>query len=102
MSDICSTCGLPQPICACETIAKESQRIKIYTMAKKFGKLSTSIEGLDSKEIDLKDVAKKLKSELACGGTVKDNKIELMGDHKQKVAKRLVQMGFSADTIEVR
>ncbi len=102
MSDICPKCGLPKELCVCETIAKESQRIKVYVISKKFGKKYTVIEGIDSKEIDLKDLTKKLKTRFACGGTAKEGKIELQGDHKQKVKENLIQMGFSQETIDVR
>ena len=33
--------------------------------------------------------------------TVKNGKIELQGDHKQKVKEYLVQMGFAENTIEI-
>lgn len=102
MSEVCSTCGLPKELCVCEDIAKEAQNIVISTAKKKFGKLMTIIEGIDSKQIDVKDVAKKLKSEFACGGTLKDGVIELQGDHKQKAKQALVKLGFSADTVEVK
>ena len=102
MNEICNKCGLPKQLCVCETIAKENQRIRIYTILKKFRKVSTIIEGLDSKDIALKDVAKKLKSEFACGGTVKDGKIELQGDHRAKIKKSLVSLGFSEQSIHVK
>lgn len=102
MSEICPKCGLPKELCVCETIAKESQIIKVYVINKKFGKKYTVIEGIDSREIDLKDLTKKLKIRFACGGTVKEGKIELQGDHKQRVKENLVQMGFSQETIDVR
>jgi len=102
MSEICTKCGLVKDLCVCETIAKESQLIKVFLERKKFRKFSTLIEGIDQKEIDIKDLAKKLKEKFACGGTVKKGKIELQGDHKNKVKKILVNMGFSPDTIEVR
>ena len=70
-------------------------------MKKKFNKISTVVEGMDEKEINLKDLAKKLKSKFACGGTAKDGRIELQGDHKQKVKDILVQSGFAPETIEV-
>ena len=53
-------------------------------------------------EIDIKDLAKKLKAQLACGGTVKGGKVELQGDHKSKVKAILIKMGFLPGTIEVR
>ena len=99
MSEICSTCGLPKELCVCETIAKENQEIVLSLESKKFGKKYTIVEGIDSKEIDLNDLTKKLKNKLACGGTHKDGKIELQGTHLQKVKEMLLQMGFSPDTI---
>ncbi len=102
MSKICTQCGLPEELCVCETIAKENQKIIVKVVKKKFNKISTIVEGIDEKEIDLKDLAKNLKSKFACGGTVKEEKIELQGDHKQKVKEILVQMGFAPETIEIQ
>ena len=101
MSEICSKCGLVKELCVCETIAKENQLLKIYIEKKKFKKFYTIIEGIDGKEIDIRDLTKKLKSQFACGGTVKEGRIELQGNHKNKVKDILVKMGFSPDTIEV-
>lgn len=69
---------------------------------KKFGKKYTIVEGIDNKEIDLKEVTKTLKSRFACGGTMKDGKVELQGDHRHKVMKVLVELGFPAETVEVK
>jgi len=102
MSETCPKCGLPKPICVCETIAKESQRVRVYVVKKKFDKFSTIVEGLEEKSIDIKETAKKLKSDLACGGTVKEGKIELQGDHRQKAKASLIRMGFAPETIEIR
>ena len=102
MSEICSKCGLVKELCVCETIAKERQLIQVYLERKKFRKFYTIIGGIDEKEIDIKDVAKKLKEKLACGGTAKEGKIELQGDHKNKIKDILVKIGFPPDTIEVK
>ncbi|MEK6827760.1 MAG: translation initiation factor, partial [Nanoarchaeota archaeon] len=99
---VCPMCGLVKELCVCETIAKESQKILVYVERKKFNKNYTIVEGIDEKEIDLKDLAKKLKSELACGGTMKDGKIELQGEHKQKTKKILIEHGFAPSSVEVR
>ena len=101
MSEICPKCGLFKELCVCETIAKEDQRITVATIKRKFGKLTTTVRGIDIKAIDIKDVAKKLKSKLACGGTVKNEIIELQGEHKQKVREELIKLGFAPDTIDV-
>ena len=102
MNEVCPMCGLVKELCVCETIAKESQKILVYVERKKFNKNYTIVEGIDEKEIDLKDLAKKLKSELACGGTMKDGKIELQGEHKQKTKKILIEHGFAPSSVEVR
>ena len=81
-----------------EEIAKSEQNIKISTVARRYGKKITLVGGFD-KHVDIKTIAKRLKEELACGGTVKNNVIELQGDHKTKVRALLVKLGFSDDSI---
>ena len=102
MNEVCKMCGLVKELCVCETIAKEIQKILIYIERKKFNKNYTIVEGIDQREIDLKDLAKKLKSELACGGTIKDGKIELQGEHKQRTKKILIEYGFAPSSVKVR
>lgn len=102
MSEVCTQCGLPKELCVCETIAKESQQIIIKTVKKKFGKLYTAVEGIEDKEINMKELTKKLKNKLACGGTDKDGIIELQGNHKHKVKEILVEIGFAPETINVK
>lgn len=101
MIDICPTCGLNKDLCVCEAIAREGQRIKVKIEKRKFGKMSTLVEGIDSKDIDMKEITKKLKSKLACGGTLKNNIIELQGNHAEKVIAELVRLGFKKETIEI-
>ena len=102
MGEICPICGLVKELCVCETIAKENQKITVYIERKKFNKNYTIVEGIDEKEIDLKDLAKRLKSELACGGTIKKGKIELQGEHKQRTKKILIDYGFAPNSVELR
>jgi translation initiation factor 1 len=102
MNTICTKCGLPKELCVCETIAKESQKIIVRLEKKKFGKINTIVEGIDNTEIDMKELIKRLKSQFACGGALKDNVIELQGDHKMKVKKVLIELGFSPETIETQ
>ena len=102
MGEICSTCGLPKELCVCESIAKESQKIVVAIEKKKFGKKYTVIRGIDDKEINLKELTKKLKSQLSCGGTIKEKQIELQGDHKSRIKALLINAGFSQETIELQ
>ena len=100
MSKVCDKCGLPQELCVCETIAKEKEKIRISSVKRRFGKVTTLVEGI-SKDVDNKKILKELKGKLACGGTLKGNTIELQGNHKNKVREILIKMGFSADQIEM-
>ena len=97
--DICPKCGLPTQACVCEDIAKSEQRIHITTVKRKFGKIMTLVSGFD-KGLDIKKIAKDLKAELGCGGTVKDGEIELQGDHRRKIKVALVNVGFKEDSID--
>lgn len=102
MSDVCETCGLPEELCVCESIAKESQKIEIRITEKKFNKSYTIITGIDPKEVDIKELAKTLKNKLACGGTVKDNVVELQGNHLKEAKGILVAAGFAPEMIIVK
>jgi len=97
--DICPKCGLPLQACVCKEIAKTTQKVKIETDKRRFGKIITLVTGL-SNDVDMKEIAKTLKSELACGGTVKNRAIELQGDHRKKVKPILVKLGFPENSIE--
>ncbi|MDY6932491.1 MAG: stress response translation initiation inhibitor YciH, partial [Halobacteriota archaeon] len=59
---VCDKCGLPDDLCVCEEIVKESQRVKITTATRRWGKQMTIIEGFDDPNIDLRDLTKKLKA----------------------------------------
>jgi len=96
--EICPKCGLPQQACVCEQIVKSSQRIKVTTDKKRYGKIVTVVSGFES-GIDVKKIAKALKNELACGGTYKHNIIELQGDHTKRIKALLVKQGFDESSI---
>lgn len=96
--DICPKCGLPKEACVCEGIAKTEQNIKISVVKKRYGKVATVITGIDP-DIDMKQIAKKLKTRLACGGTVKNNAIELQGEHRKKTQEILEELGFLAEAV---
>ena len=97
--EICPKCGLPKQACVCDQIIKSSQRIKVATDKKRYGKIVTTVTGFDG-DIDVKEIAKELKNKLACGGTYKDGIIELQGDHTKKIKELLVKLGFDAESIE--
>lgn len=82
-------------------VVKEQQRIRVYIEKGRYGKLKTIVDGIDEKEFNLDKIAKTLKGKLACGGTAKNGRIELQGDHRDRIKKLLVELGFSEDLIEI-
>ena len=101
MVEIDPITGLPKELSAWDNIAKEDQEITAKIIRKKFGKKYTIVEGINSTEVDIKDIAKKLKNKFACGGTAKKDLIELQGDHLRQIKDALVEIGFSPETIKV-
>ncbi len=91
---------MPKELCICKTIAKEEAKIRVYLEKRTYGKMVTIVDGIEEKA-NPKDLAKKLKTKLACGGTYKNGRIELRGDHKRKLKKLLIDAGFPEEKIEV-
>jgi len=102
MPEICPICGLPKDLCVCGEIEKESQRIRIRLEIRKYGKKNTVIDGIDSRKMRLHEIAAALKAKCACGGTAKDQKILLQGDHREMARDILVNLGFPEGNIEVQ
>jgi len=80
-------------------MTREGQRIRVRSDKRRYGKVVTLVDGF--KDVDVHKIAKELKRRLACGGTSKNDKIELQGDHVRKVKDVLTSMGFSEDMIDV-
>src|SRR5438093_11115353 len=101
MSECCSTSCIPKYVSVCGTISMEQQTVKVRMEKRKWGKPATIVEGIDGKSVNLQDLATKLKTYCACGGTSKNNAIILQGDHRDKVKKVLVGAGFPEASIEL-
>ncbi len=102
MAEVCATCGLPKDLCVCGEIEKEQQRIRIRLETRKFGRPTTIIDGIDDKNSNLSNVAQKLKTYCACGGTSKNGLIMLQGDHRDRVREFLIKTGYPEENIELQ
>jgi translation initiation factor 1 len=58
------------------------------------GKGVTIISDLPLDESSLTELATKLKNRLGTGGTVKDGRIEIQGDHRDRIVAELDEMGY--------
>ncbi len=58
------------------------------------GKGVTVVSELPLNEEQLKELATKLKNACGSGGTSKDGRIEIQGDHRDKLATELEKLGF--------
>ena len=58
------------------------------------GKTVTVITGLQHDEATLELLLKTLKQQLGTGGTLKEGELEIQGDHRERVAELLNEMGY--------
>lgn len=93
MSETCDTCGLPDELCVCDDVERTETVLTVTVEERKYNDV-TLVEGVESNKEDL---ASELKSTLACGGTVKDGKIELQGDHTGRVEDELEDRGYEVE-----
>lgn len=100
---LCPDCG--QPIGACHCGSKNAVspgdgivRISRETKGRK-GKGVTLISGLTLNDIELKLLAKELKTQCASGGTVKDGTIEIQGDQREKLVRILKDRGWTVKQV---
>jgi translation initiation factor 1 len=84
----CDACGKLEGECACAPKAvekklkpPESQTARLRLEKRPKGKHVTTVSGLDPEGTDLPALAAILKGKCGTGGTVKNDVIELQGDH---------------------
>lgn len=76
-------------------LPNDKQVLRIWLERGKGGKESTVIKGFLGPAGRLDDLAKLLKNKCAAGGNAKEGIIIIQGDHRDKVLKLLVEMGYS-------
>lgn len=89
--------GLPSELGIDEELGKQRDHLTVERVTRRYGKPVTLVTGFDEAgPIDLAALASELKRSLATGGSVKDGRIELQGDHLDAVLDLLEQRGFQA------
>ncbi|MDX2213671.1 MAG: translation initiation factor [Oculatellaceae cyanobacterium bins.114] len=73
------------------------QQVRVQASRKgRKGKTVTVISGFQASPETLASLLKQLKAQCGAGGTLKENEIEIQGDHTQKLAQVLTQLGYKA------
>lgn len=97
----CERCNKPLDQCACPrdasgSVLPPSQQSPRVRREKRRGKWTTVLTDLDPSANDLPKLLKTYKAKFATGGALKDNAIELQGDHKDALVELLKSQGFKA------
>ncbi|MCC5640655.1 translation initiation factor [Nostoc sp. CHAB 5844] len=80
-----------------QELPPQQQNLRIQaTRSGRKGKTVTVITGFQTKPETLADLVKQLKTQCGTGGTVKDNTIEIQGEHKQKILEIVTKLGYKA------
>jgi translation initiation factor 1 len=97
-TDRCSNCKRRLESCVCP---KKEQRsgadgtVRIWRDRKaRRGKTVTVVAGLPGGAVALAEIATTLKRLCGSGGTVNDRDVEIQGDHRERLAAKLTELGF--------
>jgi translation initiation factor 1 len=82
---------------AVQELPPNQQDLRVQASRKgRKGKTVTVISGFQASPETLAKLLKQLKTQCGSGGTVKDNTLEIQGDHAQKLVQLLMQLGYKA------
>lgn len=98
----CERCGELESVCRCPPLPPpppdrkppDKQRARVMVEKRAKGKLVTVVRGLAAADNDLADLLTRLKTACGAGGTVKDDLLEIQGDHQRRVAELLAAIGY--------
>jgi translation initiation factor 1 len=77
--------------------ARNEARVRVgREVAGRGGKGVSVISGLPLAEAELQRLATQLKKSCGAGGAVKDGRIEIQGDHRDRLVAELVKLGYHA------
>ena len=96
---MCPACRRPAAQCACAKTAPIVQGDGVVRISRETkgrgGKAVTVVKGLALDTSGLEAMAKRLKAACGSGGTVKDGMVEVQGDHADKLAAILKELGHT-------
>lgn len=95
----CERCGGLESECTCPPqkatlVAPDKQVARLQVEKRKKGKVVTVVYGLTAAANDLPELLSRLKTACGAGGTVKDDTLEIQGEHVDRIRDVLGQIGF--------
>lgn len=100
---ICPGCRRPVAQCACRDARGKPLRpadagaVRVSRQTQgRAGKAVTVITGLPLSAADLQSLATELKRRCGSGGTVREGRIEIQGEHRDKLVEELGKRGYPA------
>jgi translation initiation factor 1 len=95
----CDRCGALESDCVCPPlpparIPPEQQLARLSVEKRKRGKIVTVVQGLPAEGNDLPGLLSQLKTRCGAGGTLKQETLEIQGDHLEGIRQALTQMGY--------
>lgn len=75
--------------------SEQNLRVQASRKGRK-GKTVTVISGFQAQPETLATLLKQLKAQCGAGGTVKENELEIQGNHTQTIVQILSQLGYKA------
>lgn len=97
---ICPKCGWPAQQCRCSQQLQQPipdrivARLRIEKAGRK-GKTVTVVENLPRNTAFLKQLAAELKRACGSGGTVVEDRVEIQGDHRDRLRRLLQDKGWT-------
>jgi translation initiation factor 1 len=90
----------PKPLPSPPPPPKKLHTVKVSReTAGRKGKGVTVVSDLPLAEQELKELATRLKNKCGTGGTAKDGRIEIQGDHRDKLVEELEKLGYKVKRV---
>jgi translation initiation factor 1 len=100
---LCPKCHQLKKTCTCVSEPSPPSKSTVVRVGRETkgrrGKGVTIISDLPLDESGIEELATKLKTRLGTGGTVKDGRIEIQGDHRDRIVQELEGMGYRVKRI---
>jgi translation initiation factor 1 len=101
----CEVCERPISQCKCkrgesgDVLLPKDQHLRIGKEKRRKGKTVTVVHGLDPSTSNLEPICAKLKTACGAGGAIKEGRIEIQGDHRERVLEIFLELGYPVKLI---